>query len=127
MAILTDRELDIMGVLWTRGAATVAEVRDQIDDELAYTTVLTILRTLEAKGHVGHEDSGGRAYLYFPKTVRRDAARAALRHLVDTVFDGAPDRLVARLLAEERLSPEQLRRIRDDADRRLREAQGTGG
>ena len=110
-----------MKVLWARGAATVAEVQDQIDDELAYTTVLTIIRTLEAKGHVGHEESGGRAYLYFPKTVRRDAARAALRHVLDTVFDGAPDRLVSRLLTDERMTPEQLRRIRDDADRRLRE------
>lgn len=123
MATLTDRELDVMNVLWARGAATVAEVQDQIDDELAYTTVLTILRTLEVKGHVGHEESGGRAYLYVPRTVRRDAARAALRHVLDTVFEGAPDRLVARLLSDERLTPEQLRRIRDDADRRLRELQ----
>ena len=121
MPLLTDRELDVMNVLWGRGAATVAEVQDQIDDELAYTTVLTILRTLEAKGHVGHEDSGGRAYVYFPKTVRRDAARAALRHVLDAVFDGAPDRLVTRLLADERVTAEQLRRIRDEADRRLRE------
>ena len=122
MSLLTDRELDIMAVLWERGAATVAEVQDQLEDELAYTTVLTILRTLEAKGHVGHEESDGRAYLYFPKTVRRDAARAALRHVLETVFDGAPDRLVSRLLADERVTPEQLRRIRDEADRRLREA-----
>ena len=127
MPILTDRELDIMGVLWARGAATVTEVRDQIDDELAYTTVLTVLRTLEAKGHVGHEDSGGRAYLYFPKTVRRDAARAALHHVLDAVFDGAPDRLVMRLLADERVTPEQLRRIRDEADRRLRQGPGSTG
>ena len=120
MQLLTDRELDVMSVLWDRGAATVAEVRDRIEDDLAYTTVLTILRTLEAKGHVGHEGPG-RAYLYFPKTVRREAAGAALRHVLDTVFDGAPDRLVARVLADERVTPEQLRRIRDEADRRLRE------
>ena len=122
MPMLTDRELDVMAVLWDRGAATVAEVRDEIEDELAYTTVLTVLRTLEAKGHVGHEESG-RAYLYVPRTVRRDAARAALEHVLDTVFDGAPDRLAARLLADERLTAEQLRRIRDEADRRLREVQ----
>ena len=126
MPVLTDRELDIMNILWTRGAATVAEVRDGLEDELAYTTVLTVLRTLEAKGHVGHEGAG-RAYLYFPKTVRRDAARAALRHVLDAVFDGAPDRLVARLLTDERVTPEQLRRIRDDADRRLRELHGHPG
>ena len=118
--MFTDRELDVMKVLWHRGAATVAEVRDQIEDELAYTTVLTVLRTLEAKGHVGHEGAG-RAYLYFPKTVRRDAARAALRHVLDGVFDGAADRLVSRLISDERVTPAQLRRIRDEADRRLRE------
>ena len=120
--MLTDRELDVMAVLWDRGAATVAEVQDQIEDALAYTTVLTVLRTLEAKGHVGHEIAG-RAYTYFPRTVRRDAARAALDHVLDTVFDGAADRLVSRLLADQRLSAEQLKRIRDEADRRLRELQ----
>lgn len=120
--MLTARELDIMGVLWDRGAATVAEVQDQLEDALAYTTVLTVLRTLEAKGHVGHEGAG-RAYLYFPRTVRRDAARAALDHVLDTVFDGAADRLVARVLADHPLPPEQLRRIRDAADRLLRESQ----
>ena len=122
MAILTDRELDIMAVLWDRGAATVAQVQAMIDDELAYTTVLTVLRTLEAKGHVGHEESG-RAYTYFPRTVRRDAARAALDHVLDTVFDGAADRLVTRLLTDRRVPADQLRRIRDEADRRLRDVQ----
>ena len=122
MPILTDRELDVMAVLWDRGGATVAEVQDQLDDELAYTTVLTVLRTLEAKGHVGHEGAG-RAYLYYPKTVRREAARAALDHVLDKVFEHAPDRLVARLLADHPATPEQLRRIRDEADRRLRESQ----
>ena len=121
MPILTDRELDIMAVLWDRGGATVAEVQDQLEDELAYTTVLTVLRTLEAKGHVGHEGAG-RAYLYFPRTVRRDAARAALDHVVEKVFEGAPERLISRLLADYPVTPEQLRRIRDEADRRLREA-----
>ena len=54
----TDRELDVMGVLWERGASTVAEVQTSLHDELAYTTVLTILRTLEEKGHVSHEEAG---------------------------------------------------------------------
>lgn len=120
--MLTARELDVMAVLWDRGAATVAEVQDQIEDELAYTTVLTVLRTLEAKGHVGHEGAG-RAYLYFPRTVRRDAARAALDHVLESVFDGAADKLVARVLADHPLPPEQLRRIRDDADRLLHASQ----
>ena len=54
----TDRELDVMGVLWERGPSTVTEVREGLADELAYTTVLTVLRVLEEKGHVGHEEEG---------------------------------------------------------------------
>ena len=57
-ASLTDRELDVMAVLWERGSGTVAEVKAALRDELAYTTVLTVLRILEAKGHVRHEGEG---------------------------------------------------------------------
>jgi predicted transcriptional regulator len=117
---LTDRELDIMAVLWDRGAATVAQVQDLLEDDLAYTTVLTVLRTLEVKGHVGHE-SDGRAHLYFPRTVRREAARNTVNHVIDKVFQGSADLLVARVLADRPLSTEQLRRIRDEVDRRLGE------
>jgi predicted transcriptional regulator len=120
MTLLTDRELDVMAVLWDRGAATVAQVRDQLADDLAYTTVLTVLRTLEAKGHVGHEPEG-RAHLYFPRTVRRDAARKSVDHIIDTVFQGSADLLFARVLADRPLPAEQLRRIRDEIDRRLGE------
>ena len=120
MTLLTDRELDVMAVLWDRGAATVAQVRDQIADDLAYTTVLTVLRTLEAKGHVGHEPEG-RAHLYFPRTVRRDAARKSVDHIIDTVFQGSADLLFARVLADRPLPAEQLRRIRAEIDRRLGE------
>jgi BlaI family transcriptional regulator, penicillinase repressor len=120
MMPLTDRELDIMAVLWDRGAATVAQVRDLLINDLAYTTVLTVLRTLEAKGHVGYEIEG-RAHLYFPRTVRRDAARQTVDYIIDKVFQGSPDLLFARVLADRQLSAEQLRRIRDDIDRRLGE------
>ena len=118
MMPFTDRELDVMAVLWDRGAATVTQVRDLLADDLAYTTVLTVLRTLEAKGHVGHEVEG-RAHLYFPRMVRREAARQTVDHLIDKVFQGSPDLLFARVLADRQLSAEQLRRIRDDIDRRL--------
>ena len=120
MTLLTDRELDVMAVLWDRGAATVAQVRDQLTDDLAYTTVLTVLRTLEAKEHVGHEPEG-RAHLYFPRTVRRDATRESVDHVIDKVFQGSADLLFARVLADRPLSAEQLRRIRDEIDRRLGE------
>ena len=58
MASFTDRELDVMAVLWDRGPSTVAEVREHLEDALAYTTVLTVLRTLETKGFVSHEEEG---------------------------------------------------------------------
>jgi uncharacterized protein YceH (UPF0502 family) len=70
--LFTGRELDVMAVLWTHGASTVAEVRARLDVPLAYTTVLTVLRTLEGKGHVSHE-SDGKAHRYQPR-VARDAA-----------------------------------------------------
>jgi predicted transcriptional regulator len=119
---LTTRELDIMTILWDRGAATVAEVRAQLPDDLAYTTVLTVLRTLEAKGHVEHEDGTGRAYLYVPRTVRREAAREAIETVVKSVFQGSPELLILRVLTDYRIPTDQLRRIRDQADRLLASA-----
>lgn len=118
MTLLTDRELDVMAALWDQGAATVAQVQSHLDDDLAYTTVLTVLRTLEAKGHVGHEFEG-RAHLYFPRTVRREAVRAAVDHVIDSVFQGSADLLIARVLADRELSAEQLHRVRDEVTRRL--------
>ena len=115
----TDRELDVMAVLWARGSATVAEVRERIPDDLAYTTVLTVLRTLEEKGHVGHRGEG-KAYRYFPLVERRVAGRSALARLIDTVFNGSPELLLTQLVTERDLSEEQLKRIRKLMDARYR-------
>lgn len=115
----TDRELDVMAVLWERGTATVAEVRERIPDELAYTTVLTVLRTLEEKGHVGHKEEG-KAHRYFPLVERRVAGRSALSRLIDTVFNGSPELLLTQLVTERDLSEEQLKRIRKLMDARFR-------
>ena len=115
----TDRELDVMAVLWERGTATVAEVRERIPDELAYTTVLTVLRTLEEKGHVGHRGDG-KAHRYFPLVERRVAGRSALARLIDTVFNGSPELLLTQLVTERDLSEEQLKRIRKLMDARFR-------
>ena len=115
----TDRELDVMAVLWERGSATVAEVRERIPDELAYTTVLTVLRTLEEKGHVGHRGEG-KAHRYFPLVERRVAGRSALARLIDTVFNGSPELLLTQLVTERDLSEEQLKRIRKLMDARFR-------
>ena len=115
----TDRELDVMAVLWDRGSATVAEVRERIPDELAYTTVLTVLRTLEDKGHVAHRGEG-KAHRYFPLVERRVAGRSALARLIDTVFNGSPELLLTQLVTERDLSEEQLKRIRKLMDARFR-------
>ena len=78
MPLFTERELDVMSVLWTLKSGTVTEVRERLDDELAYNTVLTVLRTLEAKGHVRHEGEG-KAHRYFPTVKRSDAGRSDRR------------------------------------------------
>jgi len=116
----TDRELDVMSVLWDVGPATVAEVRERIADDLAYTTVLTILRTLEQKGYVSHTEDG-RAHRYKPLVKREVAGRTALRRLVDKVFDGSPELLLTQLVSDKNLSDEELRRLRKLLADRLRE------
>jgi len=116
----TDRELDVMSVLWDVGPATVAEVRERIADDLAYTTVLTILRTLEQKGYLSHAEDG-RAHRYKPLVKREVAGRTALRRLVDKVFDGSPELLLTQLVSDKNLSDEELRRLRKLLADRLRE------
>src|SRR5262245_63759235 len=109
--LLGDRELDVMGVLWDLGSGTVAEVRDRPPADLAYTTVLTILRNLEAKGFVDHT-AEGKAHRYVPRVARRAARKSALARMVDKLFHGSPEQLVAQLVEDESLSAEDLRRLR---------------
>jgi len=115
----TDRELDVMAVLWSRGSATVAEVRERLPDDLAYTTVLSVLRTLEEKGHVGHRGEG-KAHRYFPLVERRVAGRSALARLIDTVFNGSPELLLTQLVSDRDLSDDQIKKLRRLMDARLR-------
>jgi predicted transcriptional regulator len=107
----TDREADLMQVLWDRGPSTVAEVRSALKVELAYTTVLTILRTLEAKGYLGHEEEG-RGHRYFATVKQQAAQESALRHITSKLFKGSAELLLTRLVSDTALSPEQLRRMR---------------
>ncbi|HSJ15989.1 MAG TPA: BlaI/MecI/CopY family transcriptional regulator [Longimicrobiales bacterium] len=116
----TDRELDIMNVLWEEGEATVAEVQALLSDALAYTTVLTILRTLEEKGHVGHEEAG-RAYRYHALVDRAVAGRSAVRRLVHKVFRGSPELLLTQLVADRKLTAAQLDAMRRLLDERVEE------
>ena len=84
MPDFTDRELDVMSVLWTVKSGTVAEVRERLSDDLAYTTVLTVLRTLETKGFARHEEEG-KAHRYFPTVARDEAGTWGLKRLAEKV------------------------------------------
>ena len=111
-ALLPRRERQIMDVLFRRGRATAAEVMADLPGQSSYSTVRTQLRILENKGHVRHEDDGVR-FIYMPVARRDSARKSALRHLVDTFFDGSAEKTVAALLGGEatRVSDEELDRI----------------
>ena len=118
--LLSGRELDVLNVLWERGSATVSEVLADLQDELAYTTILTILRRLEEKGHVGHSPEG-KAHRYVPLVQREDAQDSALQRMTRKLFRGSPELLMNRMLRKGKLSGEQLRELRELVDERLRE------
>ena len=106
------RERQIVDILYRRGQATAAEVMAELSGDPNSSTVRTQLRVLERKGYVRHEEEGLR-YVYFPAVPRRAARRSALRHLVDTFFDGSAEKVVGALLGGEgaRISEEELERI----------------
>lgn len=118
---LAEREAQLMDVLWDRGPSTVNEVQAVLPDELAYTTVLTMLRKLEAKGYVGHEEEG-RAHRYHALIERTAAQDGALKSLVSRLFKGSSDALLLHLIEREKLSGEQVKRIEEQ----LRKASGKG-
>ena len=110
--LLSRRERQIMDILFRRGRATAAEVMDELPGEPGYSTVRTQLRVLEEKGHVRHEDDGVR-FVYTPAVPRHAARKTALRHVIDTFFDGSPEKAMTALLGGEasKLSAQQLERI----------------
>ena len=109
---LSRRERQIMDILYRQGRATAGEVMEALSGNPTYSTVRTQLRVLEEKGHVRHEEQGLK-YVYIPAVPRTAARRSALRHLVETFFDGSAEGAVAALLGGEgaRLSDEELERI----------------
>jgi predicted transcriptional regulator len=121
-AALTRRERQIMDILYRRGRATANEVLEDLPGTPHYSTVRTQLRVLEEKGHVTHEEEGVR-YVYMPALPRRAARKSALRHLVDTFFDGSAEQVVAAVLGGEgaRLSEEELDRIGELIDKAKKE------
>lgn len=118
--ILYDRELEVMQVLWENGASTVAGVKDALEDEMAYNTVLTVLRRLEDKGYVAHEEEG-RAHRYHSLIERQQVRESALERLTHRLFQGSPDLLLTHMVSGRRLSETQLRRLKALVDNQLEE------
>ncbi len=109
--VFTERELDIMSVLWREGSGSVAEVRSALGDSVAYTTILKLLQILEEKGAVSHE-AEGRAYRYFPLVESEDAGGSALNRIREKIFGGSAELLLARLVSDKDIPPEELARMR---------------
>jgi BlaI family penicillinase repressor len=108
---LSRRERQILDVIYNLGRATASEVLERMPDAPTYTTVRGLLRVLESKGHVRHEEEGGR-YVYIPTLTKQRAAKSALKHVVQTFFDGSPSQAMAALLGSERgLSEEEVERL----------------
>jgi BlaI family penicillinase repressor len=115
---LSRRERDIMDVLFRRSRATAEEVMHELSGAPSYSTVRTQLRVLEEKGHVKHVEEG-RRFVYMPAVARAAARKVALRHVVETFFDGSVERVVAALIGGEatRLSDDELQRIQALVDK----------
>jgi BlaI family transcriptional regulator, penicillinase repressor len=120
--LFTDRELDVMSILWRGGSGTVAEVREALAEDLAYTSVLWVLQTLEEKGYVRHE-AEGRAYRYYPLVAPEDAGGSALGRILDKMFHGSAEQLLVQLVRSERFSREELERLRRLLSERLKEGE----
>jgi predicted transcriptional regulator len=110
---LTKRELDIMGVLWDLGEATVTEVRDRIDPALAYTSISSMVRTLEMKGYVSHRRGEGKTHVYFPVIEPEKAGASALGRVLDKIYGGSPIKLLAHLIDQRKVSDKELARMRE--------------
>src|SRR5882757_7797530 len=109
---LTNAEHRIMEVIWARGSATVAEVVEALEGKDAYTTILTLMRILKAKGFLTSRKEG-RAFVFVPKVDRDTAARKAVHQLLSKFFGGSPQELVLSFLREEELSPQELDLIKE--------------
>jgi BlaI family penicillinase repressor len=117
-ATLTEAELRIMNVLWDKGPATVHDVLQALPAKpnLAYNSVLTIIRILETKGYVKHVKDK-RAHIYMPKIGREDATRFEVRHLISRFFGDSHERLLLNILEESSIDAEELARMRQLLER----------
>lgn len=117
--LFQERELDVMSILWRAGSGTVAEVRDALGEELAYTSVLSALQALQAKGYVRYEVEG-RAHRYFPLVGAQEAGENALARIRDRIFHGSAELLLAHLVSDHGVSREELERMQRLLQERLR-------
>ena len=110
---LTEAELRVMNVLWTKGPSTVQQVLQALPDgvDLAYNSVLTTIRVLENKGYVEHTKES-RAHIYRPSVAREEARSSEVRHLVNRFFGNSHESLLLNLLEEQNLDPDELKRLR---------------
>ena len=121
-AALSRRERQIMDILYQRGRASAAEVREAMQDPPSYSAVRAMLRVLEEKGHVKHE-SEGLKYVYVPSVGRDKAKRSAVKHLLDVFFPDSPEQVVAALLdvSRKRLTAEELDRMTEMIEKAKKE------
>jgi BlaI family penicillinase repressor len=115
----TDKELEIMRVLWERGEATAREIQESLPGRKHYNSVLTIIRVLERKRHITHRVEG-RAHVYRAKESRERSSRRVLGHLVEHIFGGSTARLVLHLIEDGELTPEEVNEIRRKVAARAR-------
>lgn len=117
---ITDRQLDLLNVLWDEGPSTVRETKKEIEDDLAYTSVLTVFQTLEKNGYVDHERSEqSRAYLYYPTVEREQFGREAVKYVFHRFFDASMPRFLDAVAEQDKLDGnvvESLRQIRTSTE-----------
>ena len=119
---LSRRERQIMDILYQRGKASASEVREAMEDAPSYSAVRAMLRVLEEKGHIKHQEEGLK-YVYVPVVAREKAKRSAVKHVLDTFFAGSPEQIVAALLdvSSSRLTPGELDRMAELIEKARRE------
>jgi BlaI family penicillinase repressor len=119
---LSRRERQIMEILYQHGKASASDVRELMESAPGYSAVRAMLRVLEEKGHVKHQAEGLK-YVYVPTVAREKAKRSAVKHLLDTFFNGSPEQIVAALLdvSSTRLTREELDRMAEMIERAKRE------
>ena len=109
---LTQRELDVMSVLWDLGEATATEVRARVDPDLAYTSISTVLRLLELKGYVAHRRGEGKTHVYYPAIDAETAGEGTLARILEKIYGGSPIKLLAHLVEQQKIPEKDLARMR---------------